>query len=167
MAAHTKDDILAKLKQIPLFEELKDNDEQMNSLMAVCRIREHRENEVIIKEGDLGTEMFIVYKGGVEIKKRTRAGDDYTVVTLKAEYNVFFGEMALIDDDKRSATVIAGEDSVFLVITKNDFLKLGNDHPEVGLPITRAIAKILAGRLRKTTSDMVTIFDALVNELSD
>mgnify|MGYP006305396793 CR=1 FL=1 len=167
MAAHTKEEILEKLKQIPLFEELKDNDEQMNSLMAICRIREHKRNEVIIEEGDLGSEMFIVYKGGVEIKKRTRAGDDYTVVKLKAEYNVFFGEMALIDDDKRSATVIAGEDSVFLVISKNDFLKLGNDRPEVGLPITRAIAKILAGRLRKTTSDMVTIFDALVNELSD
>jgi CRP-like cAMP-binding protein len=167
MATHTKEDILAKLKQIPLFEELKDSDEQMHSLMEICRIREHRENEVIIEEGDLGSEMFIVYSGGVEIKKSTRAGDDYTVVKLKAEYNVFFGEMALIDDDKRSATVIASEDSVFLVISKNDFLKLGNDRPAVGLPITRAIAKILAGRLRKTTSDMVTIFDALVNELSD
>lgn len=167
MAAHTKEEVLSKLKQIPLFEELRDNEEQMNSLVAVCRVREYKEKEVIIEEGNLGTEMFIVYKGGVEIKKRTRAGDDYTVVQLKAEYNVFFGEMALIDDDKRSATVIASEDSAFLVITKNDFLKLGNDRPAVGLPITRAIAKILAGRLRKTTSDMVTIFDALVNELSD
>jgi CRP-like cAMP-binding protein len=160
-------EIVEKLKQIPLFEEIKDNPEYITSLMEICRIREYKEDEVIIKEGDLGSEMYIVYEGGVEIKKRTRAGDDYTVVKLKAEYNVFFGELALIDDDKRSATVIAGEDSKFLVITKDNFLKLGNDQPEIGLPITRAIAKILAGRLRKTTSDMLTIFDALVNELGD
>lgn len=160
-------EIVEKLKQIPLFEEIKDNPEHITSLMEICRIREYKEDEVIIKEGDLGSEMYIVYEGGVEIKKRTRAGDDYTVVKLKAEYNVFFGELALIDDDKRSATVIAGEDSRFLVITKDNFLKLGNDQPEIGLPITRAIAKILAGRLRKTTSDMLTIFDALVNELGE
>ena len=160
-------EIVEKLKQIPLFEEIKDNPEHITSLMEICRIREYKEDEVIIKEGDIGSEMYIVYEGGVEIKKRTRAGDDYTVVKLKAEYNVFFGELALIDDDKRSATVIAGEDSRFLVITKDNFLKLGNDQPEIGLPITRAIAKILAGRLRKTTSDMLTIFDALVNELGE
>ncbi len=160
-------EIVEKLKQIPLFEEIKDNPDYITSLMEICRIREYKEDEVIIKEGDLGSEMYIVYEGGVEIKKRTRAGDDYTVVKLKAEYNVFFGELALIDDDKRSATVIAGEDSRFLVITKDNFLKLGNDQPEIGLPITRAIAKILAGRLRKTTSDMLTIFDALVNELGE
>ncbi len=160
-------EIVEKLKQIPLFEEIKGNPDYITSLMKICRIREYKEGEVIIKEGDLGSEMYIVYEGGVEIKKRTRAGDDYTVVKLKAEYNVFFGELALIDDDKRSATVIAREDSKFLVITKDNFLKLGNNQPEIGLPITRAIAKILAGRLRKTTSDMLTIFDALVNELGD
>jgi len=160
-------EIVEKLKQIPLFEEIKGNPDYITSLMKICRIREYKEGEVIIKEGDLGSEMYIVYEGGVEIKKRTRAGDDYTVVKLKAEYNVFFGELALIDDDKRSATVIARKDSKFLVITKDNFLKLGNNQPEIGLPITRAIAKILAGRLRKTTSDMLTIFDALVNELGD
>ena len=160
------DNIIEKLQQIPLFEEIKDNDEFIRSLVNICNIRDYKAGEVIIKEGEVGSEMFVVYTGGVEILKRTRAGDNYTVVKLKAEYNVFFGELALIDDDKRSATVRASEDSVFLIITKNDFLKLGNEEPKIGLPITRALAKILAGRLRKTNSDMMTIFDALVNELS-
>jgi CRP-like cAMP-binding protein len=73
--------------------------------------------------------------------------------------------MALIDDDTRSATIVATEDSEFLVITKEDFLTLGVGYPQIALPITREIAKILASRLRKTTGDMLTIFDALVNEL--
>ena len=119
----------------------------------------------MIREGDVGAEMYIVYRGAVEIQKRTRAGDNYTVVRLSSEDNVFFGELALVDDDKRSATVIATEDSEFIVISKTDFVKLGDERPDIGLPITREIAKILASRLRKTTGDMLTIFDALVSEL--
>ena len=160
-------DIRDKLKQIPIFDELKDNNEYMDLLTRVCKLKQYKKDEVIIKEGEVGSEMFIVYRGGVEFLKRTRAGDNYTVVKLRAENNVFFGELALIDDDKRSATVTASEDSDFLVITKEDFMSLGNTHAEIGLPITRAIAQIISARLRKTTQDMLTIFDALVNEISE
>lgn len=160
-----RNEIIDKLKQIPLFAGICENDDFMNEVSRICTIRKFRKDEKIIKEGDVGSEMFIVYDGAVEIVKRSRAGDDYTVVKLKAEYNVFFGEMALIDDDKRSATVIASEDSIFIVMDKNDFEKLGNRKPEIGLPITRVILKTLASRLRKTNEDMLTIFDALVNEI--
>jgi CRP-like cAMP-binding protein len=160
-----KDEILAKLKQIPLFNEIKDNDDYMHELLVICKLRKASAGEFLIKEGDIGEEMFIVFSGGVEIRKQTRAGDDYTVLKLNAEQNIFFGELALIDDDKRSATVIASEDSSFLVINKKDFLELGHRHPQIGLPITLSISKILSSRLRKTTQDMLTIFDALVNEI--
>lgn len=162
----TQNQILERLKAIPLFDEIKGNEEYMKALLNICRMQHFKSGEIIIKEGDVGSEMFIVHKGGVEILKRTRAGDDYTVIKLKADQNVFFGELALIDDDKRSATVTASQDSDFIVISKSDFIKLGNTLPIVGLVITRAISIILAGRLRKTTTDMLTIFDALVNEIS-
>jgi CRP/FNR family transcriptional regulator, cyclic AMP receptor protein len=165
-AAH-RAEVLAKLKQIPIFEEIRDNDDFLSELFGICRLKKYRAGETIIQENDLGDEMYVVYSGAVEIKKRTRAGDDYTVVVLRAEYNVFFGELALIDDDKRSATVVATEDSEFLIITKADFTRLGDTYPSIGLPITRAIAKIITSRLRKTTGDMLTIFDALVSEIQD
>lgn len=158
-------EIISKLKQIPLFADICENEEYMNEISRICTIRKFRKDEVIIRENDIGSEMFIVYDGAVEIVKRTRAGDNYTVVILKAEYNVFFGEMGLIDDDKRSATVMASEDSVFIVIDKDEFEKLGNRKPEIGLPVTRVILKTLVSRLRKTNEDMVTLFDALVNEI--
>lgn len=157
--------VVEKLKQIPLFEEIRDNEAYLAMVQQICRHRSVRGGSVVIQEGENGSEMYIMLSGAVEIKRKTRAGDDYTVVRLKAENNVFFGEMALIDDDVRSATIKTVLDSEFLVLTKADFLKLGEDHPQIALPITRVIAKILAGRLRKTTGDMLTIFDALVNEL--
>ncbi len=160
-----QEDILQKLSRIAIFDELKEREADLKRLLEIIRIKAYPKGAVIIREGDIGSEMFIVYKGSVEIQKQTRAGDTYTVVKLKAENDVFFGEIALVDDDKRSATVIALEDSEFLVLNKEDFLNLGKTNPEIALPITRAIARILASRLRKTTMDMLTIFDALVNEI--
>jgi CRP/FNR family transcriptional regulator, cyclic AMP receptor protein len=157
--------IIEKLKNISIFEEIKQNEGYLETFLQYCRIKPFPNDSVIIKEGDVGTEMYIARTGSVEIQKRTRAGDQYTVLRLDAGQNIFFGELAMIDDDKRSATVITKEESEFLVITKKDFLKLGNENPSIGLPVTRAIAKIIASRLRKTTMDMMTIFDALVQEI--
>lgn len=165
MAPDVRAAVLEKLKQIPLFAPLSDRPEAMHRLLDICRVRNVAKGQTIIREGDVGSELFVVYTGAVEVTKRTRAGDSYTVVRLRAEYNVFIGEMALIDDDKRSATVVATEESSLIVITKEQFLALGNAEPSIGLPITRELAKILASRLRKTTGDMLTIFDALVNEI--
>jgi CRP/FNR family transcriptional regulator, cyclic AMP receptor protein len=159
--------VTEKLKSIPLFAQISDNDAYMDKLQDICRARSVREGSVVIKEGERGSEMYIMLSGRVEIRRRTRAGDDYTVVKLRAEDNVFFGEMALIDDDVRSATIVATEESDFLVLTKEDFIELGDQSPQIVLPITREIAKILASRLRKTTGDMLTIFDALVAELQE
>ena len=156
---------IEKLKKISLFQEIRDNDEYMKELEAICRDRSVSRGQVVIQEGEKGSEMYIMLTGAVEIQRKTRAGDSYTVAKLRAEFNVFFGEMALIDDDVRSATIIATEDSEFLMITKEDFLALGKKYPQIVLPITRVIAQILASRLRNTTGDMLTIFDALVNEL--
>ncbi len=157
--------VLSKLKSIPLFADIRHTDETMQTLLRFCTMRTYKKGTVIVNEGESGSEMFIVYTGSVEILKRTRAGDTYTVARLNAEHNVFFGELALIDDDTRSATVLALENSEFVIISKQDFLQLGTSHPAIALSITRAIARILASRLRKTTGDMITIFDALLNEI--
>ncbi len=160
-------DVTSKLKQIPLFLEISGSEAYLSRLQEICRARSVSGGQVVIQEGEKGSEMYIMLSGRVEIRRRTRAGDDYTVVKLRAEDNVFFGEMALIDDDVRSATIVTTEDSEFLIVTKRDFIELGDQHPQIALPITREIAKILASRLRKTTGDMLTIFDALVSELQE
>ncbi|HUX12017.1 MAG TPA: cyclic nucleotide-binding domain-containing protein [Spirochaetia bacterium] len=163
--SYSDEAVRVRLQQIPLFASIKENEDSLVRLQGICKSKSVTRGQTVIKEGDVGSDMFVVYSGAVEIKKRTRAGDDYTVIVLRAEDNVFFGELALVDDDKRSATVVTREDSEFLVIEKQDFLQLGDNFPQIGLPITRALAKILASRLRKTTGDMLTIFDALVQEL--
>lgn len=158
---------LEKLKKIALFESIKDNDEAMQKVIKIGSLRRFEEGDFLIKEDDMGDELFILLEGSVNILKKTRAGDNYLVVSLKSDFNIFIGEMALIDDDRRSATVQATEKSEAMVIGKKDFMTLGDTDPQIGLPVTRAIAKIVAGRLRKTNDDMMTLFDALVTEVQN
>lgn len=162
LAEHTE-----KLKQITLFEAVKDNEDAMKRILDISSLRKFHKGDNLITEGDMGDELFILLEGSVDILKKTMAGDDYLVASLKAEYNIFIGEMALIDNDKRSATVTATENSLALVIGKKGFMDLGDSAPHIGLPITRAISKIVAGRLRKTNEDMMTLFNALVTEVQD
>lgn len=161
------DDMRARLRQIPIFESIKDDERSLDQIVHICGAMRVPQGRVIIEEGSLGSEMYILHSGEVEIRKITRAGDQYTVVQLNADLNVFFGELALIDNDRRSASVTARRDSVVLRIAKKDFYALGREWPHIALPIVLSIAQILGERLRKTTSDMLTIFDALVQELSE
>lgn len=163
MKAH----LLEKLREIPLFHAIRNQPEELEKLEKICDIRTVNKDQVIFLEGDSGNEMFIPVTGEVEILKRTRDGDNYTVTRLNASEPIFFGELALVDDERRSATVLATTEGECLVISKKSFLEFGDKYPEIALPITRAIAQTLASRLRKTTADMLTLFDALVNEVKN
>ncbi|MFA6032666.1 MAG: cyclic nucleotide-binding domain-containing protein [Myxococcota bacterium] len=135
-------------------------------LLGLLKPREFKGGTVILAEDDEGTEMYILHRGRVRIRKRTPLGDMYTVVLLdEGSDDAFFGEVALLESERRSATVEAETDAECFVMTKDDFIRLGDTHPRVGLLITREIAKILSQRMRKANHDMVTLFTALVSEI--
>ena len=160
-------EILDKLAQIPLFSSFAENRQSLEKLKDICSLKDYDADSIVIAEKDNGNDMFILFDGTVEIRKNTRSGDEYTVVQLKAEYNVFFGELAIVSDGERSATVITKTKCRLLVITKKDFENFCEDHPTLGLHITKEILKKVAENLRKTNDDMLTIFDALVNEIKN
>ena len=99
--------------------------------------------------------------------KKTRPGDPYSVAELSADMNIFFGEMALLDQEKRSATVVCKRNCEFYVLNREDFIFLGNRHPSIGLVITRELSKIVCKRLRKANTDIIVLFDALVEEVTE
>ncbi|MBD3393868.1 MAG: cyclic nucleotide-binding domain-containing protein [Chitinivibrionales bacterium] len=111
--------------------------------------------------------LYVIKSGTVEIVKKTMQGDPYTVTELRADMNIFFGEMALLDSDKRSASVTCKTDCDFYVLKREDFLKLGEINSRASLAITRELCRILCRRLRKMNSDVITLFDALVGEVEE
>ncbi|MCP4753533.1 MAG: cyclic nucleotide-binding domain-containing protein [Proteobacteria bacterium] len=158
-------EIIDRLKDFSLFEDIADNDENMNKIAAILDPRHIKAGEYIMKQGDHGEELYILMSGSVRVCKNTKQNEEYTIVDLKAEYNVFFGEVALMDSDVRSASIEVLEDCDVLVMGKDKFTELGNEHPEIGLPITRIIGKKICSNLRNVNNDVILLFDALVNEI--
>jgi hypothetical protein len=123
------------LKSTSLFSETPEN-----ILVDIARIvREERnpEGEVIFRKGDQGSSMYIISEGEVRIHD-----GDVTFAVLKNRD--FFGELALLDPEPRSATVTTLKDSLLLRLDQEDFYDLMSERMEVA----KGILKILCRRLR-------------------
>lgn len=95
----------------------------------------------IIKEGNVGTHMYIILNGDARVIKSGREGSVELARLTAADS---FGEMALADNEARSASVVAETDCV--LVRLND--QIINARPEIGLKVYRNIAKVLSTRLR-------------------
>ncbi len=156
---------IEKLKQISIFKDIKDDEQALKDLFSIMSVVRYPASAHIINESEQGSDMFILNKGRIRIEKKTLQNEPYTVVVLKDDMNIFFGEQALMDSEQRSATVVAETECECFVVKKDDFEALGNTNPLIGLYITREIVKIISKRLRKANSDIITLFSALVTEI--
>lgn len=159
--------IETKIKEVSFFMEYKNNNDVINRIISLSEVRFFKKGATIIDEGEHGDELFIILNGQIDIIKRTLQNEKYVVTSLNSKSGgVYVGELALIDEDRRSATVEAKTDCDCLVLKRDNFIRFGDEYPEIGLHITRAIAKQLSQKLRKTNTDVITLFSALVDEIS-
>ncbi len=163
------DGIINTLKEVSLFKQFADKPEELGIIAKIMKYNKARKGAAIIKEGEFGDSLYILLSGTVSVLKRTLEKENYTVVQLasKKESVIFFGEMALLDNDKRSATIIADTDCELLEISRKDFIKLGDQYPHLGLPITREISAKLSISLRIASQDVLLLFEALVGEVRE
>ena len=103
--------------------------------------RSYTPGEYIFKEGDIGEEMFIIHSGTIRITKKTDEGEK-TLVSLTA--GDFFGEMAVIDNGPRSASAIAVDDAVCIVLNEELF----EQQMQRNAKIVKKILKNMSARLR-------------------
>ncbi|MEW6738321.1 MAG: cyclic nucleotide-binding domain-containing protein [Nitrospirota bacterium] len=88
-------------------------------------IRAYQKGDAIIKEGETGREMFIIKSGSVDVLK---GEEDNQIHLATLERGDFFGEMAILENEPRSATVIAREETHLLVLNTGNFmLKIRKD----------------------------------------
>ncbi|MBW1953801.1 MAG: cyclic nucleotide-binding domain-containing protein [Deltaproteobacteria bacterium] len=126
---------------------------------------------IIMTEGEPGEVMYIMCAGEVEITKRLilefedRAPRDKVMIRLKAEDGVIFGEMALIENDVRSATVKALTECKLLELSKDRFYQLIQQNPAMGIKMLWRLSQMLSQRLRKTDEEVVKLTTALAISL--
>jgi len=155
-----------RLASIPIFAsacaECPDAAEHLLGALVAHRFEP---GAAVFDEGDEGTACYILHRGRVRVEKRTQAGDAYPVAVIDAGMNAVFGEPALIAAERRGANIVADTEVQCYSLSKSDFDKLGDEHPKLGLLISREVARVLAERLTKTNNDLVTLFSAFVSEI--
>jgi len=129
----------AVLQKVPLFSQLAPAD--LQRVVEVTRERTYPKNSVILFEDDPGDALYVVGKGQVKV---VLIGEDGREVILSVlGEGEFFGEMALIDDQPRSAHVIAMEDSTLLVVRREDFQGILTQQPLLALALLRELTRRL------------------------
>jgi signal transduction histidine kinase len=91
----------------------------------------------ICAEGEIGDAAYLILSGRVQVSKYLELGTQHLLNELLP--GQFFGELALVEDVPRMASVDALEETTLLVITKSDFQDLVTQHPEAAIPILRSI----------------------------
>jgi len=136
------------LGQVPLFSEL---DRRALGRLAKGTVkRQFATGDVIVKEGEQAVGFFYLLSGRVEVVKGAEGSSPKVLRTMGP--GDFFGEMALLDNYLRSATVRALEDTECLQLWRWDFLYALRTNPQ----IAAEILPVLSRRLRETNAELAT-----------
>lgn len=149
----------------------------IDKVKPIFELRSVASGQDLITEGEEGDEMFILIRGRVRItKSMLLQGMNLPIMevdnprkvlaTLDGTHYPIFGEMALIDRDTRSATIQVLDDADFLATDRPRFFELVEREPALGAHLLRALAKRMAGTIRKGNSELVKVSTALALALS-
>ena len=111
------------------------------------------QGNVIFNEGDMGTFMGLIIEGKVSVQKSNQDGEDVELANLPKGRT--FGEMAVLDGERRSAKCIAATDCTLLILSKETLEKMIIESPKIAAKVIRAIAISLSRRLRMADGKLV------------
>lgn len=111
----------------------------------------------IFREGEPGSYMCLLVSGQVDIVKSDQEGRTHRMLAITRGKTV--GEMSIIDGEPRSATCIAAQDSVLLLLTKENYGRIINDRPGVAIHILAKLAKLMSQRLRGVSGKLVEFLE--------
>jgi CRP-like cAMP-binding protein len=135
-------EVLDSLRGIPLFRRVSEGD--LEELATHLIERRFPKNATVVEEGLPGDYMYVIRSGRAKVTKASEDGREKIMNFLEA--GAFFGDMALLGDETRSASVKTLEESVLLALSRRDFIDLLRQSPDLAL----SVIEELANRLRET-----------------
>lgn len=139
------------IMDIPFFAML--DGRQLEVVAKRMNYYEIPEGTTLFKEGDPGDSVCFVVDGALDIFKETSVpGQQVHIATVTKNKSI--GEMAVIDEYTRSATVTACKDTSIVSLTKRGFDAILDENPKVGAAILKKIASLVSMNLRRTSSQL-------------
>lgn len=139
---------LDALRRVPIFRGI--DDAKLRLLAFISDRVSFRSGEQLCVQGETGDAAFIILDGKADI--RVKLGETERTVAQMKE-NDIVGEIAILCDVPRTATVVANTDMNVLSVSKDNFFKLLGEFPEMALEVMR----VLALRLERTTRDLAAV----------
>jgi CRP/FNR family transcriptional regulator, cyclic AMP receptor protein len=142
-------EIAALMKSIPPFSNFNRRD-----ILQICSLLHNRmylAGEYIFYQGDPGIGLYIIEEGNVEIQRIDESGTSFSLANFNK--GDFFGELALVDGEKRSASAIARSDTKLSVLFKPELDEYIEKYPRKGAKILQGFSLILVSRLRKLNEE--------------
>jgi CRP-like cAMP-binding protein len=135
------------LKQVGIFSGL--DKRSLRSLANICYERSYKKGEPLVVQGDSGIGLYIIVSGKVKVVKHTDKGEELALAVH--EPGEFFGEMTVLDQAPRSASVIAVEETTCLLLASWQFKAKMEVNPEIALKILPVIVQ----RFRETNERLL------------
>lgn len=154
-----RNDLEEVLLSMPPFKNF--NSTQLKNMLKLVHNRFYSANEYIFYQGDPGIALYIIREGEVKIVKNNEKGSEMELARFGR--GDFFGEMALMDRDVRSASAVAAIDSKLGVIFKPDLDNFIEKYPKRGVTILRGLSEIVATRLRILDNEFLTLYSNYIN----
>jgi CRP/FNR family cyclic AMP-dependent transcriptional regulator len=154
------------LRQVPLFESL--DDEAAAELCHLLESIDCKAGAFLFRAGEQGDAMYLIERGKVRICVRATDGREVTLTELG--HGDFFGEMALLDGQRRSADAIVAEDARLAVLSRDHFLSFMRGNSNVALEMLTALANRLRHTdelLRRSATRNVNVEEAAQLTLAD
>jgi len=126
------------LKKAAIFSNL--SGLELDAVLSYLEPRKMKKGDVVFKEGAIGEEMFVIVSGAIEAWVAQADGTQRWSFELKT--GDFFGEMSIIANETRSATIVTKEDTELLTLNGVDFYRIVFDYPMIGAKILNSIRKV-------------------------
>ena len=136
------------LQRVSLFKGI--SRREFGTLFRSLIVRHYPTGDMLCREGDIGRALFLIESGEVEVVRKTHDGILRRVSVLKG--GDYFGEMSLIDEQPRTASVVALEPVCVYLLYRTEIEKLTREAPHIAAAIMTHLATLLAVRLRSTMS---------------
>lgn len=120
-------------------------DRELGMLEATAHVRTYQAGEEVFRRGSRGAGMFLILEGTVQIA----ATEGPKSQTAELQPGDFFGELALVEEDVRSATATATSATSLALIARSNLEEIGRRNPSLGEKLMRDLARVLADRLKR------------------
>jgi len=145
-----KDALIFALEKISFFDDL--STKELDILMNYMSLYELKSGEFLFKEGEMGQYVCFVVEGRLEVLKKSITGSEIAITTISKGYSI--GDMSLIDQIPRSASIRARSKSVLAILPRGAFKVILEKQPTIGIKILVGFARFQTENLRKTSNQL-------------